>query len=114
MKTAIALIIGLFVFTQQEQMVLPKVQHRDEVQTTHYDIVTHTCPEGFEGHYVDPAQGFESYYSGRFGYGLSMSGGDIEVRGEEAFTVCFDKNFIEQLKKNPDMLTRKPLPARGV
>ena len=93
-------------------MVQPHVTHRDEAQTTHYDIVTHTCPEGYEGHYVDQRPGFES------DYWLSLGGeGWIPFNtfsSDPAFTVCFEKKFMDELRKNPDMKAMRPQPPRGV
>ena len=90
-------------------MVMPNVQHHDEQQTTHYDIVTRTCPDGYEGHFVDMQQGFDGGFD-PVTEGLWVNG---YQGGPEMFTVCFTREFMEKLRKDKDMRARKPVMHAG-
>lgn len=78
-------------------MVTPKVTHHDEQSVQHYDRVEITCPEGYEGHFVDVQLGFEPRMP-------SISFGGEYGGGELKYVVCFSKEFMDKLRANPEML----------
>jgi len=83
-------------------MVTPKITHHDEVSTQHYDRVEVSCPEGYEGHFVDFGIGFD----GEANLG-AMSW--VDSSGPPAFMICFDKSFMEKVRANPDLLRPRPI-----
>ena|SRR6266550_9354357 len=96
-----------FLFYAQQQMVAPKVEHKKRTETQVYDEVTRSCPAGYEGHFVDTQTGFgyEYWNSGAWvGNGPSVPG----------YTVCFKKEFMDEIRKNPELLTARPAPPRPI
>jgi len=96
-------------------MVAPKVEHKQRQQVETYDEVTRTCPEGYEGHFVDYQEGFDSRYYWSGGTGTA-SIGQIWIDGsgvrEIGYTICFKKEFMDQIRKNPDLLAPRPAPPK--
>ena len=109
MRAIIALVALLsFSIPVQDPMVVPKVEHKKRTETQTYDDITRSCPEGYEGHFVDTRTGFDwQYWMG--GYGFSNM-----IEPPPGYTVCFKKEFMDKLRANPDMLAPRPLPPRGV
>jgi hypothetical protein len=116
MRTLIGSVLLLMLFAQ-EQMVAPKVEHKKHEETTTYDEVIRSCPAGYEGHFVDVRAGFDwQYWNGEggswsFAYGW---GYNLDGQGEVGYTVCFKKEFMDKIRKNPDLLAPKPAPPRPV
>lgn len=103
MRTIVGVLLLIF-FTQSADkapMVQPKVTHHDRVTEQHYDDVEVTCPDGTEGHFVDIQVGFGPKM------GMSLSG--WEGNGEAAYTVCFDKKFMDKVRANPDLARYRPI-----
>jgi hypothetical protein len=108
----IALIVLAWAFFAQsinEPMVLPKVEHKTEKHEVTDETETRSCPVGYEGHFVDQRQGFDWQY---WAFGNVFGG--VSINGEPAFTVCFKKGFMDELRKNKDMVRMRPSPPRGV
>lgn len=83
-------------------MVLPTVTHKTEKVEQEYDHVTVSCPEGYEGHYVDRDAGFDIGVGSRlFVYGSN--------EGEPGFTICFENSFMDEIRKHPEMLRARPI-----
>ena len=97
------LFLFLFIQSAQQTMVEPKVEHHKRVTTQEYDEVTITCPEGYEGHYVDYGIGFDS--SSQF----TTNWGNPQPVG---YIVCFDKKFMDKIRANPELQRMRPSPAR--
>ena len=89
----------------KEQGVVPKVTHTDRAVTTHYDDVELSCPEGYEGHFVDVQPGFQAAPTVSWGVYV---GGTLEARGEQMYAICLDKKFMEKVRKNPEYLRERP------
>jgi hypothetical protein len=104
---------SLALLMQSNPIVAPIVTHKDESYTQHVDRVTRTCPPGYEGHYVDQKLGFDSdYWAGGTGFVFSDSG--TFTGGPPYYTICFDKKFMDEIRKNRDLSSQRPLPPRGV
>jgi hypothetical protein len=106
-----ALIIGtlLLLFGVQEQMVAPKVERKKRTETQVYEEVTRSCPAGYEGHFVDTRTGFgPEYWWGEQGFFISAYGGEL------GYTVCFKKEFMDEIRKNPELIAERPLPPKPV
>lgn len=98
----------LLLFGWQEQMVAPKVEHKKRTETQTYDDVTRSCPVGYEGHFVDTRTGFDyAYWVG--GTQLFWSGNT-----EPGYTVCFKKEFMDEIRKNPELLAPRPAQPRAI
>lgn len=108
MRAAIVLAL-LAVGAQSESMVVPKVEHETKSSTTTYEVVTRSCPEGYKGHFVDYNAGFDA-----MNYWVIGSGAFNSLDGAPAYTVCFKKEFMEQVRKNKDLLTTRPLAPRPI
>jgi len=108
MRYAAALLMFLFAGAQSE-MTLPKVTHTKHSDTIITTVTTHTCPPGYEGHYVDPIVGFDEDY--QLHEGITWGEGVQDI-GTVSYTVCFLKSFMDEVRKNPDMSSHKPLPPR--
>ncbi len=104
------LIAALMLFPQ-EPMVAPKVEHHERKETQTYDDVTRSCPAGYEGHFVDIQQGFDWRYWDGGGYVFS---GFPSAGSAPAYTVCFKKEFMDEIRKNPELLIPRPQPPHGV
>lgn len=99
-----SLAILLFLFFAQD-MTMPKVEHHKETRQETTDYVTSTCPEGYEGHFVDVNIGFDwDYWSW-----TPMSQGMV-IGTVPGYTICFKKSFMDQVRKSPDMLRARPEP----
>jgi hypothetical protein len=105
MKT-IGLAILLFLAGMQadQMMVAPKVTRETKQTVSEFTVTTRTCPAGYEGHFVDEAVGFNSESS-------MMYWGD---GGPPVFTICFKTEFMDGVRKNPDMSAVRPQPPRAV
>jgi len=100
----------LFLFGAQQQMVAPKVEHKKRTETQVYDDVTRSCPVGYEGHFVDVHTGFGwEYWNGGYGFSINGYGG-----GEPGYTVCFKQEFMDEIRKNPELLVVRPARPRPV
>jgi hypothetical protein len=110
-----ALITGavLLLLGTQQQMVAPKVEHKKHEQTTTYDEVIRSCPDGYEGHFVDFNSGFDYSYWMSTG-NLTMSTWSFSELGPPGYTICFKKEFMDEIRKNPDLLIARPAPPKGV
>lgn len=108
MRAAILAITLLAAGFYQEQMVAPKVEHKQREETYKYDDVTRTCPDGYEGHFVDVQTGFgiERYWAGIQYFAIGA--------GEFGYTICFKKEFMDKIKKNPELFAPRPLPPKPV
>jgi hypothetical protein len=98
---------ALFVFAAQQQMVAPKIEHKKRTEMQTYDEVTRSCPQGYEAHFVDTREGFDwTYWNGGEGFywGESIPG----------YTVCFKKEFMDEIRKNPELLVPRPARPRPV
>jgi hypothetical protein len=109
-----ALIAGclILLFGVQQQMVAPKVEHKKRTETQVYDEVTRSCPAGYEGHFVDPAVGFD--YSVWLGGNMNGWGNITGWDHPQVYTICFKKEFMEEIRKNPEMLATRPAPPRAI
>ena len=115
MRTLVVFLLGLLLpgailmAMQQSKdnkpdMVVPTVTHHQEIQTERYDRVEITCPEGYEGHFVDPSPGFDGF--------SSWPGGGVgiwEPSDQRGYTVCFKKEFMDKIRSNPELLRSKPI-----
>jgi len=102
-----------WLFAPQSQMVAPKVEHKKRTETQVYDEVTRSCPDGYEGHFVDIQAGF----GGSSGYNGSNNNLVFyqTIFGPEAgYTVCFKKEFMDEIRKNPELLVQRPAPPRPI
>lgn len=107
MRLAIVLLAALFqlVFTPPpitdgqagDSTVPATATHHIQKYVQTDDFVERTCPEGYEGHFVDPHDGF-------FADAPVLQLGE----GQAVFAVCFKKDFMDKLRKNPDALMVKP------
>lgn len=97
-----------FAGMQAEQMVTPKIEHHTYETTEKHDTVTRSCPVGYEGHYVDKQEGFDAVFPEP---NISWGG---YVPGPPVYTICFKNDFMEQVRKNPDLTTYRPAPPRAV
>jgi hypothetical protein len=102
---------ALLFFGAQERMVAPKVEHKKRTETQTHDDVTRSCPAGYEGHFVDIQPGFDSerWISQTLIYRLNQYGA-----GELGYTICFKKEFMDEIRKNPELLAPRPAPPKGV
>jgi hypothetical protein len=80
-------------------MVAPTVTHHDEPYVQHFDRVEISCPDGYEGHFVDADSGFEWNWN----HGIEMS-------RPPGYVVCFSKEFMDKIRANPDLLRPRPAP----
>jgi hypothetical protein len=103
MKSVLAIAAALLFAQSETTMILPKVEHHERTEThvEKHDDVTRSCPDGYEGHLVDIPVGFDGYFNGT---GISINGWE---QGTQMFTVCFKIEFMEKLRKNPDMTVYK-------
>lgn len=93
-----------------DQMVPPKIEHHTYETTQKHDTVTRSCPAGYEGHFVDKQEGFDSSFPQMIGsWGI-----EGYPSGAPAYTICFKNDFMEQIRKNPDLTTYRPAPPRAV
>ena len=97
-----------WLFAPQSQMVAPKVEHKKRTETQVYDEVTRSCLDGYEGHFVDEQVGFTER-----GH-LGMSGWISEWGSGPGYTICFKKEFMDEIRKNPEMLVQRPAPLRPI
>lgn len=86
--------------SKKPAMVMPTVTHKTEKVQQEYDHVTVTCPDGYEGHFVDRDAGFDFGVSPLAFYGDS---------GAPGFTICFEKSFMDEVRKHPEMLRARPV-----
>jgi hypothetical protein len=93
-------------WVQQDQMTVPKVTHEKHETTQTYTTTKMECPAGYEGHFVDQYAGFESHFE----MGVATWGQE----GAPAFALCFKKDFMDGVRKNPDLSTYRPSPPRAV
>jgi len=95
-----------FLIPQSEPITVPKVEHKTESYTYTTDTLTRTCPDGYEGHFVDLQIGFgdEYWFSG---YGLSLG-------AQQGYTICFKKDFMDKVRKNPEMIANRPALPKGI
>ena len=99
----------LLFFGWQQQMTVPKVEHTKRVETQTYDDVKRSCPAGYEGHFVDVELGFNSW-DRPWSSGIIMGSGT--GYSDPGYTICFDKKFMDEVRKNPELLVARPLPPR--
>jgi hypothetical protein len=105
--TTLVFLIGMFLQQRQHaQMVAPTVTHHEEKSVQTYDRVEITCPAGYEGHYVDQPIGFDGSAGGPYGFWMNGSGGGS---GPPAYMICFSNEFMEQIRKNPELLRARPV-----
>lgn len=83
----------------QSEMVAPTVEHHKETQTTVNDYVTRSCPAGYEGHFVVIAPGFDAQFPS---IGTNLFGSEM------FYTVCFKKELMDGVRKNPDLAAMRP------
>ena len=96
-----------FLMPQSEPITVPKVEHKTETYSYTNEIITRTCPDGYEGHFVDTHTGFGGeYWLSGFSFGFNS----IDV----GYTICFKKDFMDKVRKNPEMIANRPLPPKGV
>jgi hypothetical protein len=109
MRPFIAALFLVF-FGAEQQMVAPKVEHKKHETTQTYDEVIRSCPAGYEGHFVDINAGFDysSFWSSSGYFTYPESGGQL------AYAVCFDKKFMDEIRKNPELLAQRPAPPKPV
>ena len=108
------LVLILFVLSlPQSDMTVPVVEHHPSSYTTTTDSITHKCPEGYEGHYVDIQPGFDFDYWGFGGYS-QVYGSNLYSPGPSAYTICFKKEFMDKIRKNPELQSNRPAPPRPV
>jgi len=98
----------LLLFGAQEQMVAPKVEHKKRTETQVYDEVTRSCPAGYEGHFVDTQTGFD------YVYWLGNLQWSVSTGGIPGYTICFKKEFMDEIRKNPELLVARPAPPRPI
>ena len=92
-------------------MAFPKVETKTEHQTQTYTTITHSCPAGYEAHYVDVNKGFDyDYYVQNPG----LQGWSEFSENVPMFTICFSKEFMDKVRKNKDLLSTRPAPPKGV
>ncbi len=114
MKTiALTLLIAALTIDAQTlpQMTVPKVKHKKTQQVVEEEEITHSCPAGYEAHYVDVRQGFD------FDYYLNNPGLPFQSEFSEnvpAYTLCFSKEFMDEVRKNPDLKSHRPSPPRAI
>lgn len=96
--------LAIFLMPQSDPITVPKVERKTQSYTSTVETVERTCPDGYEGHFVDPTLGFDNGYWLRRG---------IVIGPDSGYTICFRKDFMDKVRKNPDMLTVKPSPPRG-
>ena len=96
----ISLLLATPLQTQKEPMVAAKVTHHKEVTTQEYDRVYVSCPDWYEGHLVDIPIGFDT----------PANSIDFRVNfdGPVGYAVCFKRDFMDELRKNPDLLRARP------
>lgn len=82
-------------------MIPATVQHNKKSYTQTYDDVVVSCPDGYEGHWVDVNAGFLWPWNGAM---YSQLGQPM------AYAVCFRKDFMEKIRANPELLRQKPAP----
>lgn len=95
--------VALLLFPQAKEkpsMVAPTVSHHDETMTQHYDRVTVSCPDGYEGHFVDVGVGFDGTWNGGYVFGNE---------GAPGYTICFSKEFMDKIRANPELLRGRPV-----
>src|SRR6266550_1431749 len=96
-----------FMFHAQQQMVAPKVERKTRTETQVYEQVTRSCPAGYEGHFVDTQTGFGDEY-------WVTNGSGLVLESSPGYTVCFKREFMDEIRKNPDLLARRPAPPRPI
>ena len=103
MRLAIA-VAAVLIFAQagSQQMVAPNVS-RTTTQTTETHVTfTRTCPDGYEAHLVDVGLGFDIPPT-------TMSfGNSWGIYGTNAYTICFSTKFMDDTRKNPDLMIVRP------
>jgi hypothetical protein len=100
MKVILAMAVIFFGQSMDRQMVAPKVEKTPHTETQTYITVTRSCPAGYEGHFVDVEPDFDAKFPS-----VSLYGG--EFMGAPGYTVCFKKEFMDEIRKNPDLLTNR-------
>lgn len=108
----ILLLVLLLAFPQatKEPMALPKVTHHDRATTQHYDDVEISCPDGYEGHFVDIETGFTSMDRAFGNEGFTTNSYIIGER--PGYMICFEKSFMDKVRKTPDVIHQRPSPPR--
>jgi hypothetical protein len=105
MKIVAMMVLAALLGIPQDSMTVPQVKHEKHTTETTTDYVTRTCPDGYEGHFVDVDPGFNGKYEGI----LFSNGSPAEPQGPLGYTICFKKEFMDQVRKNPDLLTPRPI-----
>jgi len=92
-------------------ITVPKVDKKIEKQVQEYTTVTRTCPAGYEGHFVDPDVGFDGLTTNGelFNSGSGYYTFGSESGGPPMYTMCFKKEFMDLVRKNPDLIATKPI-----
>jgi hypothetical protein len=90
------------------EMTVPKIEHKTIQRTVQDEEITVTCPEGYEGHFVDHETGFD-WQQGYFNGGTSFNLGP-----EWGYTICFSKKFMDEIRKNQELLRPRPSPPRPI
>ena len=108
---AILSLLGILAYQQSTPPMLgAKVEHHERTETQTHDEVTVSCPDGYEGHFVDENTGFGyEYWMGSSGYGFSYN-----ISGTPGYTICFDKKFMDDIRKKPELLRMRPPQPHGV
>lgn len=96
------LLLGLLLFPQTDAVV-PKSEH--EVHTYQReeksDITHRTCPQGYEGHFVDSHIGIDTFDEPlMYGYSQPL----------ESYAVCIKKETMDAVRKNPDLKIYRQYP----
>jgi len=100
-----------WLFASQSQMVAQKVEHKKRTETQTFDDVTRSCPDGYEGHFVDIGAGFDAMTI----TSLDSFGTIESWQGRPpGYTICFKKEFMDEIRKNPEMLVQRPAPPRAL
>lgn len=93
-------------------MIVPKVEHHQHQEIKTYDVITRSCPDGYEGHFVDVQPGFDNgYWSNGV---LANQGFMIQTVDTPGYTICFSVKFMDEVRKNPDLLAVRPGPIKPV
>ena len=114
MRYLLALLLAGTAFSQTAtapDMTVPKVERKTTQRTVQDEEVIRTCPAGYEGHFVDIQEGFDW----RYWNGATALIGPIEFgeHGIPGYTICFSKKFMDEIRKNKDLVAPRPVPPRG-
>lgn len=93
---------------KKPDMIAATVKHHDQVTPEqHQDEVELSCPEGYEGHFVDYQTGFGwEYWNGGTGFML--------YERQPGYTICFSKEFMDKIRSNQELLRQRPAMPRPV